>query len=84
MATGAGLAEWEQTHGKKKAKCVLTSTGQLMEGLDRSICEFLVCLRVAGHSYGIDTKIRERLYDRTGFCFGQPFRDGLLSKLRPA
>jgi hypothetical protein len=33
MATGAGLAEWEQTHGKKKAKCVLTSTGLLMEGL---------------------------------------------------
>ena len=32
MATGAGLAEWEQTHGKKKAKCVLTSTGLLMEG----------------------------------------------------
>jgi hypothetical protein len=28
-----GLAEWEQTHGKKKAKCVLTSTGLLMEGL---------------------------------------------------
>jgi hypothetical protein len=36
MATGAGLAEWEQTHGKKKAKCVLTSTGLLMEGLSRS------------------------------------------------
>jgi hypothetical protein len=35
MATGAGLAEWEQTHGKKKAKCVLTSTGLLMEGLSR-------------------------------------------------
>jgi hypothetical protein len=35
MATGAGLAEWEQTHGKKKAKCVLTSTGLLMEGLER-------------------------------------------------
>jgi hypothetical protein len=34
MATGAGLAEWEQTHGKKKAKYVLTSTGLLMEGLD--------------------------------------------------
>jgi hypothetical protein len=33
MATGAGLAEWEQTHGKKKAKCVLTSTGLLMEGV---------------------------------------------------
>jgi hypothetical protein len=33
MATGAGLAEWEQTHGKKKAKFVLTSTGLLMEGL---------------------------------------------------
>jgi hypothetical protein len=32
MATGAGLAEWEQTHGKKKAKYVLTSTGLLMEG----------------------------------------------------
>jgi hypothetical protein len=28
-----GLAEWEQTHGKKKAKCALTSTGLLMEGL---------------------------------------------------
>jgi hypothetical protein len=35
MATGAGLAEWEQTHGKKKANCVLTSTGLLMEGLSR-------------------------------------------------
>jgi hypothetical protein len=34
MATGAGLAEWKQTHGKKKAKCVLTSTGLLMEGVD--------------------------------------------------
>jgi PadR family transcriptional regulator PadR len=33
MATGAGLAEWEQTHGKKKAKYVLTSTGLLMEGV---------------------------------------------------
>jgi hypothetical protein len=33
MATGAGLAEWKQTHGKKKVKCVLTSTGLLMEGL---------------------------------------------------
>ena len=33
MATGAGLAEWKQTHGKKKAKCVLTSTGLLMEGV---------------------------------------------------
>jgi hypothetical protein len=33
MATGAGLAKWEQTHGKKKAKFVLTSTGLLMEGL---------------------------------------------------
>jgi len=32
MATGAGLVEWEQTHGKKKTKCVLTSTGLLMEG----------------------------------------------------
>jgi len=30
---GRALAEWEQTHGKKKAKCVLTSTGHLMEGL---------------------------------------------------
>jgi len=40
MATGAGLAEWEQTHGKKKAKCVLTSTGLLMEGL-RQICPIL-------------------------------------------
>jgi hypothetical protein len=37
MATGAGLAEWEQTHGKKKAKCVLTSTGLLMEGLRQSL-----------------------------------------------
>jgi hypothetical protein len=27
------LAEWEQTHGKKKAKYALTSTGLLMEGL---------------------------------------------------
>jgi transketolase len=35
MATGAGLAEWKQTHGKKKAKYVLTSTGLLMEGLSR-------------------------------------------------
>jgi hypothetical protein len=35
MATGAGLAEWELTHGKKKAKCVLTSTGLLMEGVSR-------------------------------------------------
>jgi hypothetical protein len=33
MATGAGLAEWKQTHGKKKAKYVLTSTGLLMEGV---------------------------------------------------
>ncbi len=37
MATGAGLAEWEQTHGKKKAKCVLTSTGLLMEGVSLSV-----------------------------------------------
>jgi len=36
MATGAGLAEWEQTHGKKKAKCALTSTGLLMEDLCRA------------------------------------------------
>jgi hypothetical protein len=28
-----GLAEWEQTHGKKKAKFALTSTGLLMEGV---------------------------------------------------
>ena len=28
-----GLAEWEQTHGKKKAKWVLTSTVLLTEGL---------------------------------------------------
>jgi hypothetical protein len=34
MATGAGLVEWEQTHGKKKAKYALTSTGLLMEGVD--------------------------------------------------
>jgi hypothetical protein len=34
MATGAGLAEWEQTHGKKKAKCVLTSTGLLTKGVE--------------------------------------------------
>ena len=27
------LAEWEQTHGKKKAKYALTSTGLLMEGV---------------------------------------------------
>jgi hypothetical protein len=33
MATGAGLVEWEQTHGKKKAKYALTSTGLLMEGV---------------------------------------------------
>ena len=32
---GRALAEWEQTHGKKKAKCVLTSTGLLMEGLSK-------------------------------------------------
>ena len=32
MATRGGLAEWKQTHGKKKAKYVLTSTGLLMEG----------------------------------------------------
>ena len=31
VATWADLAEWEQTHGKKKAKCLLTSTGLLME-----------------------------------------------------
>jgi hypothetical protein len=31
---GQGLAEWEQTHGKKKAKCVLTSTGLLTEGVE--------------------------------------------------
>jgi hypothetical protein len=31
---GRALAEWEQTHGKKKAKCVLTSTGHLMEGVE--------------------------------------------------
>ena len=37
MATGAGLAEREQTHGKKKAKCVLTSTGLLMEGLREQV-----------------------------------------------
>src|SRR6202049_5083759 len=38
MATGAGLVEWEQNHGKKKAKYVLTSTGLLMEGLvDRAL-----------------------------------------------
>jgi hypothetical protein len=36
MATGAGLAEWKQTHGKKKVKCVLTSTGLLMEGLSNA------------------------------------------------
>ena len=36
MATGAGLAEWKQTHGKKKAKCVLTSTGLLMEGVGQT------------------------------------------------
>jgi hypothetical protein len=29
---GRDLAEWEQTRGKKKAKCALTSTGLLMEG----------------------------------------------------
>jgi hypothetical protein len=34
MATGAGLVEWEQTHGKKKAKYALTSTGLLMEGVE--------------------------------------------------
>jgi hypothetical protein len=36
MATGAGLVEWEQTHGKKKAKYALTSTGLLMEGVEES------------------------------------------------
>jgi hypothetical protein len=39
MATGAGLAEWEQTHGKKKAKCVLTSTGLLMEGVSEDVAQ---------------------------------------------
>jgi hypothetical protein len=39
MATGAGLAEWKQTHGKKKAKYVLTSTGLLMEGVCRKKAE---------------------------------------------
>jgi hypothetical protein len=29
------LAEWEQTHGKKKAKYALTSTGLLMEGVSQ-------------------------------------------------
>jgi hypothetical protein len=28
-----GLADWKQTHGKKKEKCALTSIGLLMEGL---------------------------------------------------
>jgi hypothetical protein len=32
-----GLAEGEQTHGKKKAKCALTSTGLLMEGLEQPL-----------------------------------------------
>ena len=45
MATGAGLAEWEQTHGKKKAKYVLTSTGLLMEGLVRTPRKFSVSYR---------------------------------------
>jgi hypothetical protein len=35
---------------------------------------------LAGHSPGIDT--RERLYDGTGFCFGQLRRHGLLSILQ--
>jgi hypothetical protein len=48
MATGAGLAEWEQTHGKKKAKCVLTSTGLLMEGLSRKP---LICKSVMPSNY---------------------------------
>jgi len=42
MATGAGLAEWEQTHGKKKAKYVLTSTGLLMEGVEARVCRAMV------------------------------------------
>ncbi len=33
MATEAAWLKWEQSHGKKKAKCALTSTGLLMEGL---------------------------------------------------
>ena len=44
MATGAGLAEWEQTHGKKKAKCALPSTGLLMEGVgltSAGLCEII-------------------------------------------
>ena len=48
MATGAGLAEWEQTHGKKKAKCVLTSTGLLMEG-----AEAIEIHRVTGWYQGV-------------------------------
>ena len=32
-----GLAAYEQRHGKKKAKCALTSTGLLMEGVDEDI-----------------------------------------------
>ena len=47
MATGAGLAEWEQTHGKKKTKWVLTSTGLLMEGeLENNLeCELDLAFR---------------------------------------
>src|SRR5262249_19817914 len=28
-----GSAEWEQTHGRRKQKCILTPTGLLMEGV---------------------------------------------------
>jgi hypothetical protein len=35
------------------------------------------CVHITG-------KIRERLYDRTGFCFSQICQYGLLSKLQPA
>jgi hypothetical protein len=35
------LAEWEQTHGKKKAKYALTSTGLLMEGLSFELRRFV-------------------------------------------
>jgi len=30
-----GLAEWGQTERRRKKKCVLTSTGLLMEGLGK-------------------------------------------------
>jgi hypothetical protein len=46
-----GLADWEQTHGKKKRKwkCALTSTGLLMEGLGLGLIA-IIQLDVPGSS----------------------------------